>query len=146
MPVVNFRKSSINLYHLDLSCERRPDRVGLVSPAADPTPALDSSTLWFVGWAIGAVCCATAPVRLFQNLTWDLAFVISAPALAGVIWATRWIMNTVASAVSGMAFPSDLFTYTNRPLSDGSGWQVAFGSAHDGLEGLTVTVVCATTS
>jgi hypothetical protein len=52
----------------------------------------------------------------------------------------------VAAQSPGMAFPADLFTYTNGPVSDGSGWQVAFGSGHDGVVALTITVVCANAS
>lgn len=52
----------------------------------------------------------------------------------------------MAAQSPGMAFPADLFTYTNGPVSDGSGWQVAFGSGHDGVVALTITVVCANAS
>jgi hypothetical protein len=52
----------------------------------------------------------------------------------------------VAAPATGMAFPTDLFTYTNGPVSDGGGWQVVFGSGHDGVVALTVTAICATTS
>ncbi len=80
-----------------------------------------------------------------QSTTFETTTPTSGPFAASCPRGKRAIGGGyVAAAVSGVAFPSDLFTYTNGPVSDGSGWQVAFGSGHDGVVALTITVICAT--